>query len=316
MTSTSTLTDRYVDATLRRLPSRQRPDIEKELRASIADAIDDRLAAGGDPGEAEHAVITELGDPARLAAGYADRPLHLVGPELYLDYLRLLTTLLATIVPIVATVVAVIGTLQDKTALSVIGETLGAAITTALHIAFWTTLLFAIIERTPAARRPPTLAWSPANLPQQPSRRMRFGELVSGTVAFVLTTTLVLLSPVVSTEADADADPIGVLAPWLWETGFVYVFIALTLGSLGVSFAKYYASWNLPRALGGLLFDLAPPIALIWLAANHRVLNPAFVAAVEWSPNVAGWIDTGLIVVAAWTIIYTIFEAAARARRG
>ncbi len=52
-TPTTTLTDRYVDAILRRLPERQRPDIEKELRASIADAVDDRLEAGTDPAEAE-----------------------------------------------------------------------------------------------------------------------------------------------------------------------------------------------------------------------------------------------------------------------
>ena len=38
----SSLTDRYVQATLRRLPVRQRTDIEQELRASIADDRDDR----------------------------------------------------------------------------------------------------------------------------------------------------------------------------------------------------------------------------------------------------------------------------------
>src|SRR5262245_64492392 len=103
--TTTTLTDRYVDATLRRVPARQRPDIERELRASIADAVDDRLEAGGDPAEAEEAVLTDLGDPARLAAGYADRPLHLIGPAFFLDYTRLLRALLVTVVPAVAAVV-------------------------------------------------------------------------------------------------------------------------------------------------------------------------------------------------------------------
>jgi hypothetical protein len=107
-TTTSNLTDRYVDATLRRLPSDKRPDIEKELRASIADAVDARVEAGTALAEAEVAVLTELGDPARLAAGYAERPLHLIGPELFLDYTRLLRTLLVTIVPIVAAVVGLV----------------------------------------------------------------------------------------------------------------------------------------------------------------------------------------------------------------
>ena len=77
----TTLTDRYVDAALRRLPADKRPDIDKELRASIADAVDDRVGAGTDPAQAEVAVLTDLGDPARLAAGYADQPLHLIRSE-------------------------------------------------------------------------------------------------------------------------------------------------------------------------------------------------------------------------------------------
>ena len=42
---TTTLTDRYVAATLRRLPARQRADIDTELRGLIADAIDGREEA-------------------------------------------------------------------------------------------------------------------------------------------------------------------------------------------------------------------------------------------------------------------------------
>jgi hypothetical protein len=151
-TPTTTLTDRYVDAILRRLPERQRPDIEKELRASIADAVDDRLDAGTDPAEAERAALTELGDPARLAAGYADRPLHLIGPAFYLDYMRALTALLAIVVPTVAAAVGLVQIVRGDTVGRVIGESIGAAMTTAVHIAVWTTLAFAIIDRTPALR--------------------------------------------------------------------------------------------------------------------------------------------------------------------
>ena len=100
MTATSSLTDRYVAATLRSLPDRQRQDIEAELRALIADAIDDRREAGVDTDSAERQVLTELGAPARLAASYSDRSLHLIGPEFYLDYVRVLTVLLSTLVPL------------------------------------------------------------------------------------------------------------------------------------------------------------------------------------------------------------------------
>ncbi|MFD1933887.1 MULTISPECIES: permease prefix domain 1-containing protein [Nonomuraea] len=315
MIPASTLTDRYVDATLRRLPERQRPDIEKELRASIADAVDDRLDAGSDPVEAEIAVLTELGDPARLAAGYADRPLQLIGPALYLDYTRLLTALMVTIVPVVAAVVGLARALQDGTALLVIGDTLGAAFTTTVHIAFWTTLVFAIIERVFAGRRATARPWTPDSLPEPPSRRARYGELVTGTVLFVLMTTFILLSPVVSTETDANGDPVGLLSPWLWESGAVYLFIAFVIATLGFAFVKYYVRWSVPVAVAGSIADLASAVMLIWLAATHRVLNPAFVEAAGWSPNVPQWIDTGLVVLSAGTLVHTVLEGIGRALR-
>ncbi|MFE3452291.1 permease prefix domain 1-containing protein [Nonomuraea sp. NPDC059194] len=316
MTTSRTLTDRYVDATLRRVPGRQRPDIERELRASIADAVDDRLEAGGDPAEAELAVLTELGDPARLAAGYADRPLHLIGPGLYLDYVRVLTALLATVVPAVAAAVGLMRALHGAPAASVVGDTLGAALTAGLHLAFWTTLVFVIIERTATSRGRPARPWSPAALPDPPpSRRARYGELITLTVVTVLFSTFILLSPVVSTETDADGAAIGLFSPRLWETGVVHLFIALVIASLGFAYARHYIRWSVPFAVAGSLVDLACPLTLIWLAANDRLLNPAFVQAAGWPPSVPRWIGTGLVVLSIGTLAHTVLDGLARARR-
>lgn len=312
----SSLSDRYVETTLRRLPARQRSDIERELRASIADAVDDRLEAGADPDEAEAAVLTELGDPDRLAAGFADRPLQLIGPRLYLDYLRLLTTLLATVVPAVAAAVGFVRGVEEDSVVTVVGDTLGAAVTTAVHIAVWTTVLFAIIERTPALRRLPGRSWTPDALPAAPpSRRARWGELVAESLAFVLVTAFILLSPVVSTERDAQGDPVGVLSPWFWETGLVWVFVALGAVLLGFSFARYYLRWSLALTLAGALVTVVNAVALVWAAATDRILNPAFVTAAEWPAGAARWINIGLIVIALGTLLGAVTEAFGRSRR-
>jgi hypothetical protein len=317
-TATSTLTDRYVEATVRRLPGRQRADIERELRVLIADAIDERLESGVAPAEAETAVLTELGDPTRLAAGYADRPLHLIGPVLFVDYARLLRILLATVVPTVTAGVAFIRTVQGDTAGAVVGAAIGTATTAGVHIAFWTTLVFAILERTSRRRRPAgwlPAPWTPAALPEPPSRRLRHAELISETVALVLFTSLILLSPVLSTEETPDGRPIGTLSPWLWDTGIVYIFIALVVASLGFSYAKYYLRWSLALAIAGSLVNLASPAMMIWLALDDRVLNPAFVAAAGWSPTATTWIHTVLVVVAVFTVLHTIGQSAGLARR-
>ena len=90
----ATLTERYISATIRSLPAESQEDVRAELAASIADAVEARTEQGEDPGAAEREVLTGLGDPAVLAAGYADRPLHLLGPRHYLTWRRLLIVLL------------------------------------------------------------------------------------------------------------------------------------------------------------------------------------------------------------------------------
>src|SRR6478736_5334921 len=77
-----TLTDRYVAATLRRVPADQHADLEQELRASVADAVEAKVEAGTDPARAETDVLNDLGHPDRLAADLAGRPLYLIGPTL------------------------------------------------------------------------------------------------------------------------------------------------------------------------------------------------------------------------------------------
>jgi hypothetical protein len=309
--TTSTLTDRYVGSTLRSLPARQRPDIERELRASIADAVDTRVEAGDDPAEAEHAVLTELGDPARLAARYADRPLHLIGPTVYLDYIRLLVALLVIVVPIAAGAVGFARILEGGGVGSVVGEIIDTGISVAVHIFFWTTLLFAVIERSPNLRSGPTGQWTPAALPPLPKRRARLGALIGETVAIVLLTAFVLLSPVVSTETDANGDPIGILSPWLWDTGMVFVFLALAFGGFGITVAKHYVRWSATLAVAGALLTVASATVLIWVAANGRLLNPAFVDAAGWPDGVTRWINLGLVVTAVIALAQTVVETVA-----
>jgi len=312
----TTLTDRYVDAALRRLPADKRPDIDKELRASIADAVDDRVGAGTDPAQAEVAVLTDLGDPARLAAGYADQPLHLIGPDLFLDYLRFLRVMLVTVVPIVAVVVALLQAVDGASVGSVIGTTVGTTITTAVHICFWTTLLFAVLERTRAVRGPLAGKWTPAMLSEPPSRRVGYGELIAESVATVLFGALILVAPKLRFQTDAAGDPISFVSPWLWDSGVIYVFLGLVVLSLGISFANYYARWNTPLALVGTLVKLASSVLLIWLAANDRIVNPAFVAAAGWDPGTSEWIHKGLIIAGVLTIIQSIVEGTRRLASG
>lgn len=302
----NSLSDRYVAATLRRLPARQRPDIERELRTSIADAVDDRLEAGTAPAAAEVAVLTELGDPARLAAGYADRPLHLIGPDLFLDYVRLLKTLLAVVVPAVAAAVGLVRGAQEAPLATLLGDILGAAITAAVHIAVWTTVLFAVIERRPGLRHLRAAPWQPSALPEPPTRRKRWGELIAESLAFVVVTTYVLLSPALT-------DP-PMLDPWLWDTGLVYAFLTLAAAALAFSFVRYYVRWNVGLAIAGSLVNVASAVTLIAMVSSDHVLNPRYVTDAGWSTDTVDLVAVGLIVLATTTLATSVTENFRHAR--
>ncbi|MFD2348139.1 hypothetical protein ACFSTC_00180 [Nonomuraea ferruginea] len=148
----TTLTDRYVAEALRGIPEGQRRDIELELRSSIADAVEVRLRTGEDESRAEVEALAALGDPARLAAEYAGWPLHLIGPALYLSYTRLLKTLLTTAVPLVFLGASVVGFARGGPAGRALWEATGTALTVAMHVAFWVTLVFAAVQRAPSMR--------------------------------------------------------------------------------------------------------------------------------------------------------------------
>lgn len=75
------LIERYVHQVGRYVPSKDRLEIETELRSLIQDQLDDRY--GGSPTDAEvTSVLIELGSPHQMAASYRTEQ-YLIGPDLY-----------------------------------------------------------------------------------------------------------------------------------------------------------------------------------------------------------------------------------------
>ena len=165
----ASLTDRYVTATVRDLDDDQRAEVERELRTTIEDMIDGRLEAGAPSRpEAERAVLAELGDPVRLAAGYSGRPLYLIGPRVYPQWRRVMTVLLTTLVPLVTAVNLVVRLFVDDVATEGVGPAVVAALwvgfMVAVNVVFWVTVVFALAERGRVATGV-ELEWDPDQLP-------------------------------------------------------------------------------------------------------------------------------------------------------
>ena len=311
---TTTLTDRYVAATLRRLPARQRADIDIELRGLIADAVDSREEAGMPAAEAEVQALTELGDPVRLAADYAERPLHLIGPDLFPDYSRLLLAALSTVVPLVLVVVAFVAVQGGTAFLPAAREAVVAALVAAFHVAFWSTALFAAIERLPGLRSRRAHAWNPLDRAALPERGLDALTIIIGSaVAAVIAASLVVLQTV-GPVRDSGGSPIGVIEPGLWNSGALLLAGVFMIASIGSAFTGHYIGWGYPQALGNAVLGLLFSVPVIVLALSGRLLDPRFFAETGW-PGGDGVIAWVIAVFIGLLSLSDIADGFSRARR-
>ena len=319
---TTELTDRYVYAVTRSLPEDQRDEVRRELRASIEDAIEPRVEAGEPAAQAEIAVLTELGDPARLAGTYADRPAWLIGPKYYYDWLRLLKLLLAIVLPIVFVVLFVVNFVAGGVG-QAFGAAFGVGISVAVHLAFWSTLLFFLIERHGKGTEIP--AWTVDQLPQLPSDEKsgslsRMGELIGSVVFLGLFAFGLLWQQFNSVFTDASGDPVPLLNPELWSFWLPYTLVIIVLEVLFAVALYAVGRWTWPLAIVNIALGLAFAIPAAWLFATHQVLNPAFLDELGWTASTIEWIGLiGAAVVALVAIADAadgIVKAAKRSRRG
>jgi hypothetical protein len=308
-TPTATLTDRYVYAASRDLPEAQRAEFARELRERIADEVDARLAAGDDttPAAAEDAVLRELGDPSVLAAAYVDRPLQLIGPRYFLTWKRLLTLLYAIVLPVTAGAVLLAqllsGAEPGEVAAGVVGTVLGLIV----HLAFWVTLVFAILERSPGTQA--IERWTPAQLPQvhDAGRAGRLGDLIASLVFLTLFAVLILWQQVSPPFFAGPGEAIPVLDPELWSFWLPYFLVLIVLEML-FAVAIYLRGWTWPLAIANLVLNVAFTVPALWLLATGQLFNPAFLDAVGWPWGEASGVTTTVLVVlfigiAVWDVI-------------
>src|SRR6478609_866506 len=223
--NTPTLTDRYVDAAMRTVGDKQRADLAAELRGSIDDQIDARIEQGEPRESAERAVLTDLGDPDKLAAGYTDRPLWLIGPTYYLDWWRLLKLLMWIVPPFAAFGIALGQTLAGASFGEVVGSTVAGVIGVIVHLAFWVTVVFAVVERS--SRRTgagPLAPWTLAQLPVPRESGARLADLIATAVLLAAAAFAVLWDMLIGF---VPGTPLSFLDPGLWPWWIAGLFVLM-----------------------------------------------------------------------------------------
>ena len=312
-------TERYLATALRSIPEPKRADVERELRSSIDDAVEERVGGGEDRVAAERAVLEGLGDPTRLAAGYSGRPSFLIGPELFPIYRRLVPRLLAIIVPISATALAALSIIAGGDVYDGITAAIGAVIETTFSILFFTTFTFVFIERADAAREAraglvaSTGKWTVERLPASPAVRISANETIGEVVTILLMIGGLLLLNGVAVDAPGGRIPMLDGA----RTGFWVPALIAVLAMLAVLQIVVYAvgRWTFGLAAAFTVLEVAFALPILVRALTGSIINPAFAAQVG-APTLGHGngpamlaLAIGTLLITAWEIVTTFLRA-------
>lgn len=307
----ATLTEKYVHAVTRSLPDDQRSDVADELRATIADRVDSLRLDDLDHEQAEYAAIAELDDPMRMAAGYSGRPLHLIGPAIYPNYLRVVKALLLALVPLIAAITVITRIVDGSGAGAIVGQTVWTSFNVAVHIVFWVTLVWALIERYSTeedARRHLGTTWSPDDLPEPPrATQFPVGETIAS-VLLLLAAIGLLVGQHFWSWRDGGSEALPILDPDLWSL-WVPALIAILLAMIGLEIAKWrIGHWTISLAASNIALALAFAAPTIWLAASDRLLNPDLLPVVSNHIDDFDGINTVVIVAVAAITLWDIVD--------
>lgn len=280
MTSTTSWTSHYITAVLKGIPAEQRAAVDAELRQLIDSSVMQRISQGEEPESAEKMVLRELGDPMRLSATYSGRSLSLIGPAFYPEYIRLLKLLLSIVVPIVTVVVGFTTALSGENLWGVILAAVGSGFMVGIQIAFWVTLVFAVIDRKTTDRTSVTSDWDLDDLPEVTVNRIGLGDTLASITGLSLLVLFLLWQPTYQESLDLGGPSIPILNPLL-STLWIPLLILILLASITLELVKYRTGkWTVPLAAANSLLSISFAISAIFLIASDQLFNPEFTAVV------------------------------------
>lgn len=279
--SANTLTERYVQEVVRRIPADQRDDIAAELRTTIADTVDAHGSADADSAERE--VLTEMGDPIRQAARYAGRPLALIGPDFYPAYTRLLTVLLSTVLPVVTIAVTALDIAENSDIGSAIGTGVATLLMVGSQMIAWLTLVFALVERgrnREDRTTTSTRTWTPDDLPEDRQKdkhgagacaSMIWHALLAGAIVWQH-----VAEPYRTDGAGRKGEHLEILDPGLWS-GWIWPVLAGLAALVVVELVRVASrGWTVALASCFAVAEAVFALPLAWMLHRQMFFNQAF----------------------------------------
>lgn len=327
----------YIHEVTRRLPEKNREDIALELRSTIEDMLPDDYSE-----EDVKAVLEKLGNPATLASGYRDQPMHLIGPRYFDVYVTLLKMILpiAVVVSLITMIaeyligfggeVSVINV--DNVVSTIMGEGIRTIIEVGIQVSFWLTLVFAIIERTDKGKdgQPFTIKstkWTPddlKNIVYIPKKKAITKIEVFGSLIWTaIWATFYFNANHLVGRYERSGDGLEFVTPSLnQEVLLGYWPIVLILIGFEIALALYKlikGQWTKRIAICNTALQLIGSIVFIVIISNPNVMSQDFITYMAdlftiTTKQFETWVVGGGIAIFIFGAAFNVFDGFRKAR--
>ncbi|NLX79799.1 MAG: hypothetical protein GXY95_08015 [Clostridiales bacterium] len=279
------LIERYIHDVIRRLPEKDRAEIERELRANIYDMLPENYTE-----EDVVRVLKEMGDPASLAEKYRVNPRYLISPASFDSYVYFLKL----IIPIVAGVLFVLSVISESVDLLKTGGTdaisliassfahgIEAAVAGAVQAGIWITIGFFIYERVNGKDINIKGEWNPHNLPPIVKQTNKTIPLSDSIAELVLTIVGAIIGigffsglifagnfiVIKGTKVN------NIFLPEFSDAVIPIIILTAILGIIKHSVRIIFRKWNLAVCLATVLTSLVGMVASVHLLITYPVFS-------------------------------------------
>ena len=271
------LIQRYVAEVVKRLPEKERKEIQRELESSILDMLGSEYTD-----EQVKETLNKLGAPSKLADQYRTHSRYLISPanfDLYLFVLKLVAIVVASVTTILK-LIPLFFTPEPITLIMVIGSIL-ATILSSLSSAFlWVTLTFAILDYFNV--KTDNQIWTVGDLPEESEyeglviKKTENIIDITGTIVFIILLALLYRKPEVLAVylKGKEAVPLFLSA---YFKPFILAWVGFCLASLVVSIAKLYTGkWTAVILGASIVADLVSALFFVFFITRWNLINPEF----------------------------------------
>jgi hypothetical protein len=305
------LIDRYIYALIRRIPLKQREDIEKEVRSLIEDMLDQRTQQTEPTAEDIVAVLTELGDPNKLADQYRGSSRFLIGPDAFDAYWTVLKIVLAVTEIAIGVTFAIQVLVSPTNILKEFVDVLISGVSSGMTGFAMVTIIFALYEyslRNNGGRAEgKKKKWNPKNLPEIPDskKKIKRSESITGIIFLILFMVLFIYSSNligVYHLADGRFTKVQIFNNETIQAMLPLIFALVSIGILKECLKLVTRRWTKKLVIYLFVINVVSFALIAVIFTNPALWNPNFMSDMVHAGIVSGNGDDYQTIKTIWEI--------------